>query len=63
MSVRSYRVYLEVDIEIGFDEIDTDDWTIVEEELEDSFNWGAYFDPAGSAFVTDVRLESFVEER
>lgn len=63
MSARSYRVYLEVDVEVSFDEIDSDDWTLVEEQLEDSFNWDAYFSPTGAGYVNEVRLESFVVER
>lgn len=61
---RTYRVILEVDVEVESDELDDDNWEAVEESLEDSFSWAAIHDLiVGPGFVNHVRVDTFVEDR
>ncbi len=62
--IRSYRVTLEVDIEVELDGEDPD-WIAVEEELENSNNWGAdAYGPvvsSSSGYVVYAVVDSYDE--
>lgn len=60
---RTYRVIIEVDIDIEDYEVEGEGntWEDVEETLENKNDWDSYNIYLGSSYVNSVEVESYVE--